>query len=197
MASRNGFTLVELLVAIAIFAVLSALGWQVFDYLNKVKTRNVLHEAALSQLQHAYQQMLKDATQIVALAAKVQDTEQAALRLQNGNLSFSKVGVTDPLQQGIPAEERIEYRYDATEKKLYRLKYRYLHQNGQLQPISTELLDQVENFEIVALNPESFSQWPQQPNQNTTLPRGLEVKFSVNGTAYLWRFSLLHTQGIN
>ena len=35
----SGFTLVELLVAIAIFAVLSALGWKVFDYLIKTKDR--------------------------------------------------------------------------------------------------------------------------------------------------------------
>ena len=35
MKIKNGFTLVELLVAIAIFAVLSMLGWKVFDYLLK------------------------------------------------------------------------------------------------------------------------------------------------------------------
>ena len=40
MTKRSGFTLVELLVAIAIFAVLSALGWKVFDYLIKIKERN-------------------------------------------------------------------------------------------------------------------------------------------------------------
>ena len=36
----KGFTLVELLVAIAIFAVLSALGWKVFDYIVKTKDQN-------------------------------------------------------------------------------------------------------------------------------------------------------------
>ena len=37
MKYKQAFTLVELLVAIAIFAVLSMLGWKVFDYLLKVK----------------------------------------------------------------------------------------------------------------------------------------------------------------
>ncbi len=36
----KGFTLVELMVAIAIFAVLSALGWKVFDYMVKTKDQN-------------------------------------------------------------------------------------------------------------------------------------------------------------
>lgn len=64
MTKRSGFTLVELLVAIAIFAVLSALGWKVFDYLIKIKERNTQHEQRLGQLQEAYQQVLRDTVQI-------------------------------------------------------------------------------------------------------------------------------------
>lgn len=195
MVARNGFTLVELLVAIAIFVVLSALGWQVFDYLNKVKTRNVVHEAALEQLQAGYQQLLKDTTQIVPVSANVQGEVQPALVLQQSRLSFSKTGVTDPLQQGIAAEERVEYRYDANAKKVYRLKYVYLNQDGQLQPISSELLTDVDEFELVVLNPEALSAWPQSPSQTTQLPRGLQVKLKVQGTEYLWRFSLMPTKG--
>lgn len=195
MAARNGFTLVELLVAIAIFAVLSALGWQVFDYLNKVKTRNVVHEAALEQLQASYQQLLKDTTQMIPIAPQIQGEIQPALQLQDGRLSFTKTGVTDPLQQGLLAQERIEYRYDATAQKLYRLKYQHVHKDGQLQPISSELLTQVEDFKVLLLNPEMINTWPQNPQQTTALPRGLEVQLKVQGTEYLWRFSLMPHQG--
>ena len=46
---KNGFTLVELLVAIAIFAVLSALGWRVFDHIWVTRDQNTLHEQKLNQ----------------------------------------------------------------------------------------------------------------------------------------------------
>ena len=118
-----GFTLVELLVAIAIFAVLSALGWKVFDYIAKVKTQNAMHESKLGQLQESYQQILRDTVQTVPLTANVAGQVQAALTLQNNKLAFSKTGVTDPLNQGVAADERVEYVYRQDEQKLYRLKY--------------------------------------------------------------------------
>lgn len=203
MSARKGFTLVELLVAIAIFAVLSALGWKVFDYLSKVKDRNTMHEANLEQLQESYQQILRDTLQAVSLAANVKGQQQPALVLQNGRFNFSKTGVTDPLQQGISPNERVEYQYRANEKKVYRLKYRNLHQTGHDQPESSVLLDQVDAFEIVVLNPQTLNSWPENPiNPNQTeqlrlLPKGVKINLTVRDVQYEWVFSLLQTDFLN
>ena len=199
MNAKKGFTLVELLVAIAIFAVLSALGWKVFDYLAKVKDRNAMHEANLEQLQESYQQILRDTMQAVPLTANVKGQQQPALVLQNGRFNFSKTGVTDPLQQGISPHERVEYQYRADEKKLYRLKYRNLHQTGNDQPESSVMLDEVEAFEIVILNPNELSSWPessvdwQQTEQLRLLPKGIKINLTVRDVQYEWIFSLLQT----
>ena len=199
MSAKKGFTLVELLVAIAIFAVLSALGWKVFDYLAKVKDRNAMHEANLEQLQESYQQILRDTMQAVPLTANVKGQQQPALVLQNGRFNFSKTGVTDPLQQGISPHERIEYQYRADEKKLYRLKYRNLHQTGNDQPESSVMLDEVEAFEIMVLNPNELSSWPessidpQQTEQLRLLPKGIKINLTVRDVQYEWIFSLLQT----
>ena len=199
MSTKKGFTLVELLVAIAIFAVLSALGWKVFDYLAKVKDRNAMHEANLEQLQESYQQILRDTMQAVPLTANVKGQQQPALVLQNGRFNFSKTGVTDPLQQGISPHERIEYQYRADEKKLYRLKYRNLHQTGNDQPESSVMLDEVEAFEIMVLNPNELSSWPessidpQQTEQLRLLPKGIKINLTVRDVQYEWIFSLLQT----
>jgi len=199
MKKSYGFTLVELLVAIAIFAVLSALGWKVFDYVVKVKERNAEHEAKLSQLQEAYQQILRDTVQAVPLTANINGEIQPALVLQNGRFNFSKTGVTDPLNQGLAPDERIEYQYRADEKKLYRLKFRNLNQTGNDQPDSSVLLDNVEQFKIVILNPSESDSWPDRAADSTNedsfavLPRGVKINLDVSGTEYEWLFSLLNT----
>lgn len=196
---RSGFTLVELLVAIAIFAVLSALGWKVFDYLIKVKDRNAEHEINLGQLQEAYQQVLRDTVQTVPLTANVNSDIQPALVLQNSTFSFSKTGVTDSLQQGISPDERVEYQYRADEKKVYRLKYRYLNRSGRDQPESSVLLRDVDQFEVVVLNPNESTAWPESAEnltdnvQKQKLPKGIKIKLKVRDIEYEWIFSLLNT----
>lgn len=195
----KGFTLVELLVAIAIFAVLSALGWKVFDYIIQIKDRNAVHEQRLSQLQDTYQQILRDTVQAVPLTANINGDIQPALVLQNGRFNFSKTGVTDPLEEGISPDERVEYQYRADEQKLYRLKYRNLNQTGRDQPESSVLLSDVEQFQIVVLNPNEMTQWPDssfdlnQVEQKQRLPKGIKINLMVNGVSYEWIFSLLNT----
>ncbi|EPF74304.1 type II secretion system minor pseudopilin GspJ [Acinetobacter rudis] len=198
---KNGFTLVELLVAIAIFAILSALGWQTFDHIVKIKERNATHEENLAQLQEAYQQIQRDSLQIAAVVAGNTEKPQAALVLQNQNLSFSKSGVIDPLQQKKAPTERIEYQYNAQDKKLYRLKYTYIHSARDQQPVSSVLLSRVDQLQINVLNPTALDHWPDMidPNDQLALrrlPRGLSIKFSIDDVEYEWIFDLLNTDFI-
>lgn len=194
VAVRNGFTLVELLVAIAIFAVLSALGWKIFDYLIKVKDRNAMHEENLGQLQGAYQQIQRDTLQIIPLSARSGENIEAALLLDNQKLSFSKAGVTDPLKQGLSPYERVEYVYNQQEKKLYRLKYANLNRVNSEQPLSSELLSDVEQYRVDVLNPGELDRWPSEViKNNTQLPRGIRIKVTIHDIEYEWVFSLLNT----
>lgn len=194
---RSGFTLVELLVAIAIFAVLSMLGWKVFDYLLKVKDRNAEHEVNLFALQDAYQQILRDSLQIIPLTANDGRQLQAALVLNDQVFMFSKAGVSDPLKQGLSPYERIEYRFDESQKRLYRLKYTNLNIPNRVQPMSSVLLDNVERFKVSVFNPQELMQWPENnvDPENTAelrkLPLGLKIQLTVAGTDYEWIYRLI------
>lgn len=195
-ASQRGFTLVELLVAIAIFALLSALGWQVLDHLMRIQARNTQHEQVVEGLQNAYLQLQRDSLQVVPLSASVSDQKQAAVYLNRQVLSLSKTGVSDPLNRGDAPEERIEYVYNSDEKRLYRLKYRYLDRLQSEQPLSSVLLDGVDEFEMLVLHPEERSQWPAayvHPNDLNALkaiPKGIKFKFKIQDVEYEWIFSL-------
>lgn len=201
--NKNGFTLVELLVAIAIFVILSALGWRVFDHVRITRDQNAVHEQKLNQLQQGYQQILRDMVQTVPLTANFNGDIQPALVLQNGRFNFSKTGVTDPLEQGIAPDERVEYQYRADEQKVYRLKYRNLNQTGRDQPESSVLISDVEQFQITALNPNELSQWPESGldlnkiENKQLLPKGIKINLTVQGVQYEWLFSLLNTDYLN
>lgn len=200
---KNGFTLVELLVAIAIFAILSALGWQTFDHIAKIKDRNATHEENLAQLQEAYQQIQRDSLQIIPVVANSAGQVQPALQLKDQVLMLSKTGVVDPLQQNLSSDERVEYRYNADDQKLYRLKYSHLNHTADVQPVSSVLLTRVDQLQFTVLNPNAMTQWPEagvDPNNPASLrklPRGLSVKFTIQDVEYEWIFSLLNTDFIS
>lgn len=199
---QKAFTLVELLVSIAIFAVLSALGWKVFDYLIKVKDRNMMHEQNLGQLQDAYLQMQRDTLQIVPLTSNISGKLQSSLILNNQSLSFNKAGVTDPLKQGLSPYERIEIQYNPQDKKIYRLKYANLNVNQTAQPLSSVILTDVDQFKVVVLNPNELEQWPENsvdladPKAIRVLPKGLRMTFTIKDVEYEWIFSLLNTASL-
>ncbi|WP_394671452.1 type II secretion system minor pseudopilin GspJ [uncultured Acinetobacter sp.] len=200
MKKRSGFTLVELLVAIAIFAVLSALGWKIFDYLIKTKERNQQHELQIFELQDAYQIILRDSLQLIPMTANINGQIRPALSLSDTSLQFSKAGVSDPLKEGLAPYERIEYRYVPSEKMVYRLKYRSLNITNNEQPESSVLLKNVDQFRINVLNPQILNQWPEagadlsQPTSMQRLPRGLKIDVQRSDVNYEWIFPLLDTQ---
>lgn len=69
MRRQQGFTLLELMVAMAIFAMLAVAGWQVFDSVNRARERAQLHADNLAILQYAYLQLQQDMGQIIAYPA--------------------------------------------------------------------------------------------------------------------------------
>ena len=197
---NKGFTLVELLIAIAIFAVLAALGWKIFDHVSDVKERNVAREQVLNEIQVAYQILLKDSVQIVPIAVDVSDSIQPALILQNNQLSFSKGGVVDPLQQGLSPFERIEYHYDEKNKSIIRSRYSSLNHSSNENPESSIFLNHVDELNIAVLNSDELNLWPENTDADSLnlqkLPKGVRFMFTQNGTKYEWIFSLLDTDAV-
>lgn len=69
MKSNHGFTLLELMVAMAIFAMLAVAGWQVFDGVNRARERAQFHADHLAVLQYAYLQLKQDMNQMIPYQA--------------------------------------------------------------------------------------------------------------------------------
>ncbi|MFX4693937.1 type II secretion system protein GspJ, partial [Acinetobacter baumannii] len=91
---------------------------------------------------------------------------------------------------GLSPFERIEYRYDPDQKKLYRLKYSNLNTSNREQPLSSTLLSQVEQFQIMVLTPQEVTKWPEvnidptKPDEFRKLPKGIKMQLTVAGVSY-------------
>jgi general secretion pathway protein J len=199
-----GFTLIELVVAMSIFAVLSLAGWQVFNNLMTTRERASVQAERLSAEQLAYGQMLRDLTQAVARPVRDQSGTQPALLLSAEQLSLTRIGYFDPRFRQVSPLERVEYRLE--DQQLLRLSNAAVDQSGVAQPTRTVLLRDVQQIRFEALNPDAQSLWPSVSDQptaspdegvvpagDTRLPRGVQVTFTQQGRERVWVFALVET----
>lgn len=202
--TATGFTLLEVLVALAIFAVLSLAGWKVFDSLIKVRERNQIYTEQLSAMQSTYTLMLRDFSQASARPARNAGQIEPALLLDNNKITFTRMGAFDPTQRSQSSIERVTYEYDASQQRLIRTSYRNPDQAQNQTPPVSVLLSKISNFSIQVLEPSLNSNWPPandlaQPADSTLqlvqgdsrLPQGVQVEFTLNERPIIWRFSLV------
>lgn len=197
--SSAGFTLVEVLLAIAIFVTLTAMGWMVFDQILKNRDRNAQHSQALVQLQMAYAQVLRDFSQAVPVVGTEDEQLYAALRLQNDRVQFNRAGVIDPLNQGLDQLQYVEYSYDANKKALIRYQHNGIYRKQQQLTQGSVILAPIENLNFQALDPAILQRWPETTVSTTDadaylaaqLPRGVQLSFDYQGQSYRWVFSLV------
>ena len=108
MKSNHGFTLLELMVAMAIFAMLTVAGWQVFDCVNRARERAQFHADNLAVLQYAYLQLQQDMNQMIPYQAV--DTQGANSLINNAPINNAATNSTatnnnNSNQENAPAPE--------------------------------------------------------------------------------------------
>jgi len=187
--SRQGFTLIELVVALAIFAVVSAL---VYGGLRSVlDTRNRAEEQAtrLAALQTAFVLMARDIEQ--AAARRIRDDAggplpamRGATSSGNSALEFTRAGWNNPAGRARSTLQRVAY--SVRDGKLLRLTWAMLDRAPGDRPQETVLLDKVKGFEMRFLDPQMKwqLQWPPATTDNSSqvmLPRAIEVSIDVEG----------------
>lgn len=208
--SAQGFTLLELMVAMTIFALLAAAGWKLFDSLMQGRERTDRHATRLLAAQEAYLQLLRDTRQMLGHAVVMGEgsAPRPALEIGLDQWSMSREAPPDPRIEGRAGVQRIVYRLD--QDQLIRERYASAEAwaSGQGVPSRLVLLTGVSNWQVHALTPEPQPVWPpaatlavdtqasaaaqaQQVLQRAQqLPRGLEVQFEHGGETRLWRFVL-------
>ncbi|AMB87475.1 type II secretion system protein GspJ [Pseudomonas agarici] len=107
MNRSAGFTLLELVIALAIFSLLSLGCWQLYDGLLRVQSQVSQHQQALRNLQRAISVLERDVLQVaVPRGAALLGLRQGVLSLQRGNWR-------NPLDQPRSERQEVSYRLEA------------------------------------------------------------------------------------
>ncbi|MEQ1440559.1 type II secretion system minor pseudopilin GspJ [Fontimonas sp. SYSU GA230001] len=165
---QAGFTLLELVVVLAIFAIFSLMA---YGGLNSVLgTRHQVEQSQerLAALQKAYLRLRNDVQQVRFRPARDGfGVAQPALRATDtGELEFTRGGWSNPLYQPRAGMERVAYRFD--DGKLMRLSWRVLDQAQDSKPVETVLLDGIEqgSWRYLDESRQWRSRWPMEaPDQ--------------------------------
>lgn len=162
MRSR-GFTLLELVVVMAIFAVLSVMAYGGLGNILTARTQVAQSLERTAALQKGYLRLRNDFQQLRARPVRDNygDT-QPALQADRGVVEFTRGGWRNPLSAPRSALERVAYRVE--DGRLLRLSWRVLDRATSSEPVELAVLDQVEDAQWRFLDDklEWQAQWPSQ-----------------------------------
>lgn len=187
-AAMRGFTLLELLVALAVFAIMSIAAYS--GLRNVLFTRAAVEAQSqrLAAVQLAIYRLEQDIEQ--ALPRSIRDEygdAQAALfggDLSDDRLTLTRAGWDNPLGQPRATLQRVAYRL--REGRLWRLHWPVLDRGGRIEPRETLLLDRVRAFKVRFLDRDDWrNDWPPPvrdeagPKNPDPMPRAVEISVTL------------------
>ena len=168
---RTGFTLIEMLIALAVFAVLGVLSQQLLSQILEAHRVTTERGQRLTDLDRAMQILQRDFLQLDGRG--VRDQLGGFLPyLQLGKedlIEFTRTGWSNPLQR--PRSELQRVAYVLEEDTLYRYYWPLLDRSPDALPRIQELLSDVNQVEFLAIDSagEEHPFWPDSRSEDTTL----------------------------
>lgn len=183
---QSGFTLLELLVALGIFALLAAMS---YSGLNSVMTARQItnqHADRLNQLQMAFLWLGRDIEQAVNRSIRDEYAEvQAAMQgVETGRyqLELTRTGWRNPANRERSNLQRVAY--GVRDGVLIRSYWNVLDRAQDSEPLESELLDGVEKLELRFKNEQRAWQdsWGSNPLGGATILTAFELPIAVEVT---------------
>ncbi len=146
MRRARGFTLLELIVVLAIFAVMSVMAYGGLSSVLTARERVLQSLERTTALQKAYVRLRNDLQQLRARPARdgYGEAQPALQVLPDGAVEFTRSGWRNPLGQPRSVLERVAYRLD-DDGQLVRANWRVLDRAQDSAVAKTVVLQQVED----------------------------------------------------
>ena len=196
-ARMRGFTLLELLVAVSIFAVIGVMAYGGLQNVLNQQQQTALHADRLKSLQVLYQVMQRDLEQIIARSIRNEYGDVVGPLVGGSGFNgveFSRAGYGNP--GGFLRSEIQRVAYLPDQDRLLRRSWRVLDRAQDSQADEQVLTEHVVEFAMRFLdeNREWQENWPPLSTQGgvvTILPLAIEVKLELDDVGALaWMFRL-------
>ena len=164
MIKQRGFTLIEILVAMAIMALIGVGALQVLDAATRTSDKIKFDGDRLNNVQRAFLMISDDMLQITTRLIRDefgdrQPSMKSDLQASAPYISLTKLGRRNPAQLPRSNLERLVYTIE--DKMLYRISYAYADGMAEDQGLKRPLLEQVENMKVTFYDGESWHEyWP-------------------------------------
>jgi general secretion pathway protein J len=185
---QRGFTLLEILVVVAIFAVFALLAYGGLDAVLNTRARVELSQKRVAELQKAYIRLRDDFQQVRnrPIRDNYGDLQPALLGSDNATVELTRGGWRNPLSQPRATLERVAYRRQ--DNALYRSSWRLLDRAQDTAPVDVVLLNDVTDLRWRFLDEqrEWQTRWPTLQMAASTSqasapppPIGIEIRLTT------------------
>ncbi|MBF0423743.1 MAG: type II secretion system minor pseudopilin GspJ [Magnetococcales bacterium] len=191
---HNGFTLLELLIALAIFVVLATMAYQ--GLANMLKTRDILEDRAktLREMQMILMVLGNDLEQAVARTVMLESGQLESAFLGGEQterfLVMTTAGRPNPLGDTRSEMQRVAWLF--VEGTLVRRSWKQLDALGTNPSTDETMARGILNLEVVFWDEGGgkFPTWPKETNKSTLqdlLPKAVEVTMEKRGVGHIHR----------
>ncbi|MES2884706.1 MAG: type II secretion system minor pseudopilin GspJ [Pseudomonadota bacterium] len=187
MRRAQGFTLLELIVVLAVFGLFAVMAYGGLNYVLKARKTIEVQLARTAEWQKAFQRARNDLELAVPRGSRDGFGQpQAAFVFEEfgSRIEFTRSGWRNPLSQPRASLERVVYRYDDRTRELLRETWRVLDRGADKDPLKLVLLTQVDDarWRFMDASRQWQDRWPPQStgtattgSSNLLLPKAVEL----------------------
>jgi len=193
---QSGFTLIEILIAIAIFATLSLAAYQILQGVLRSGEISREHDKHLVEIQRGMLLIERDFVQMVARISRTGNVEEGSLQVlyagkkvldsDSEGIEFNRLGWKNPLNM-LPRSAILRVGYRVKNNQLQRLYYLHPDTVAGDKPEQQIILNDVDSLSFRFWDDDWIDTW----NANKTIPKGIEMTIVSQHYGELKRVFLL------